>query len=206
MRHWLRKQWRRRLKPLGFLWKWAKRGKRKGEVSRWVALKHWAAHREEAARKRHDWKAMRKWHRIRLVYRRRMRRKIRWIKHHPHEDPPKAAGTTLIDGRAVPNWMVPKLKEIRARGRWRGYVVSGFRTPAYSESLCRAMCGAPTCPGRCAGRYSNHACPPSATCQAYEGAIDVSDYITFAAEAHAVGAPFYNALPFDRVHFSHSGN
>jgi hypothetical protein len=205
MRKWIRKQFKRRPHPLAFFWRWAKRGKRRGEVKRWRALKNWAAHREEAARKRHDYPAMRKWHRIRVVYRRQMRRKIRWLKDHSPESPPKAAGTTLIDGRAVPNWMVPKLKEIRARGRWRGYVISGFRTPEYSESLCYHICGRPSCSGTCAGRASNHACPPSATCQPFEGAIDVTYPIDFAAEAHAVGAPFFNALPFDRPHFSHSG-
>jgi hypothetical protein len=207
MRKWINRQWKRRPKPLRFLWRWAKRpDKGKNVLKRFIALREWAADREEAARKRKDWKSFRRWHGVRLAYKRKVRAKRRWLKDHRPEPPPKGAGTTMIDGRAVPNWMVPKVKEIRARGRWKGVIVSGYRTPEYSTQLCMSMCGHPTCPGRCAGRYSNHACPPSATCQVGEGAIDVSDYITFAIEASAVNAPFHNALPYDRVHFSRSGN
>jgi len=206
VRKWINKQWRQRPRPLGFLWRWAKGAKPKPEMRRWRGLKNWAADREEAARKRHEWATMRRWHRIRLVYRRRYRRKKKWLQHHQEPEQPSGIGTTTIDGKLVPNWMAPYVLQIRKRGRWTGIVVSGFRTPEYSTQLCLNMCGAPTCPGRCAGRYSNHACPPSGKCATYEGAIDVSDYITFAQEAAAVGAPFHNALPFDRVHFSRSGN
>lgn len=103
--------------------------------------------------------------------------------------------------RQVCGWMVPIISRAREDG-WRGVVVSGVRTPAYSEQLCRAMCGAPTCPGRCAGRNSNH---NATTCDKPQGAIDVSDYYTFAACMRKQGEPIKNRLPIDRVHFSASG-
>jgi hypothetical protein len=117
---------------------------------------------------------------------------------------PGFEGAVLFDGKPVPAWMVPWLEKIRARGRWKGGVVSGVRTVAHSISLCRIICGMVSCPGRCAGASSNHnATPPVVMC---EGAIDVSDYLTFAQEARAVGAPFKNDLPADRVHFSCTGH
>jgi hypothetical protein len=89
---------------------------------------------------------------------------------------------------------------IRDAGRWSGYIVSGFRTPAYSESLCYGMCGAPSCPGRCAGRNTNHARKGGRN-----GAVDLTDYYTFAAECRRLGSWLTNILPNDRVHFSDSG-
>jgi hypothetical protein len=83
------------------------------------------------------------------------------------------SGVAWYDGKRVAAWMVPYLVWARKNG-WRGYLVSGWRDPVYSESLCRAMCGAPRCPGRCAGRSSNH----SGSVQP-AGAIDVSDYYRF---------------------------
>ena len=112
-----------------------------------------------------------------------------------------AAGVVYFDGKPVAAWFVPWLNKIRARGRWKGYLVSGWRDPEYSEQLCINMCGAPSCPGRCAGRASNHSGSSYPA-----GAVDVSDYYNFAAEARAVGAPFFNALGAqDPVHFSTSG-
>jgi hypothetical protein len=126
------------------------------------------------------------------------RRKQRRLNRPPK--PKDSDGLSMYDGRVVVSWMVPWFQKIRARGRWRGTLVSGYRTPAYSESLCYAMCGRPSCQGRCAGRSTNHAK------KGYlQGAADMSDYWTFAAEARAVGAPFHNSLPNDRVHFSHTG-
>lgn len=115
-------------------------------------------------------------------------------------------GVTTFDGVPVAKWMVPYLKWARANG-WKGRLNSGWRSPAYSDSLCRRICGAPFCPGRCAGRRSNHAgsAPPPAQ---PSGALDVSDYITF--KLLMLRAPFriklYNAMPVtDPVHFSTSG-
>jgi hypothetical protein len=112
-------------------------------------------------------------------------------------------GYAVFDGKNVPEWMVHWLKESRAHG-WRGVVVSGVRTAAYSEHLCFAMCGAPSCPGRCAGRNSNHNMEQS---EGYpEGALDVSDYTRFGQVQHEIGSPLHNALGVrDPVHFSVSG-
>jgi hypothetical protein len=106
-------------------------------------------------------------------------------------------------GRQIPNWMIPWLDKSRAAG-WDGVVVSGVRTPAQSQGLCYAMCNAPTCPGKCAGVYSNHnmtsgQCYPS-------GALDVSDQYEFEQVQFQIGSPLRNNLPLDTVHFSVSGN
>lgn len=116
-----------------------------------------------------------------------------------------ASGVAYYDGRPVAKWMVPYLNYARAHG-WQGRVNSGWRNPVYSEQLCYSMCGAPSCPGRCAGRASNHAGSKNP-----QGALDVSDYFTFgkimASMPLPAGAPrLYNALGSrDPVHFSASG-
>ncbi len=113
-----------------------------------------------------------------------------------------ATGVTKFDGVPVAAWMVPHLQWAREHG-WKGRLVSGWRDPVYSESLCYRMCGRPSCPGMCAGRASNHA-----GSQAPQGAIDVSDYITFGRlmERCPIEPRIHNALPRDLVHFSHRGN
>lgn len=111
-------------------------------------------------------------------------------------------GVANFDGIPVAKAVIPVLQWCRANG-WKGRLVSGYRTPAYSEGLCKAMCGRPSCPGRCAGRSTNHAYAiPS------RFAIDVSDYVNF---GHIVAKcpiqpKIHNALPNDRVHFSPQGN
>ncbi len=119
----------------------------------------------------------------------------------------RASGVTKFDGVPVAKWLVPYLVWARKNG-WRGRLNSGWRSPSYSDSLCRRICGAPYCPGRCAGRRSNHAgsAPPPAQ---PSGALDVSDYITF--KNLMLRAPFkiklYNAMPrTDPVHFSTTGH
>jgi hypothetical protein len=112
-------------------------------------------------------------------------------------------GVEWFDGRKVAAWMVPYLTWARKHG-WKGHVVSGWRDPAYSERLCWAMCGAPRCPGRCAGRSSNH----SGSVKPH-GAIDVSDYQTFGRLMHScpLRPHIYNALGArDPVHYSVSGS
>jgi hypothetical protein len=69
--------------------------------------------------------------------------------------PAPTAGVGSFDGVAVANWLIPYLTWARQHG-WRGRLNSGWRSPEHSEQPCRAMCGAPSCPGRCAGRASNH--------------------------------------------------
>ena len=86
---------------------------------------------------------------------------------------------------------------------WKGTLNSGFRDPAYSEKLCISMCGAPSCPGRCAGRASNHAGSSNPA-----GAVDVSDYVTFGQLMRRCpySPKIFNALGAqDPVHFSASG-
>jgi exonuclease VII large subunit len=123
---------------------------------------------------------------------------------------PDGDGWASFDGKMVAAWMVGAeayngktvnwLQRIRDAG-WGGYIVSGGRTPEYSESLCYNMCDAPQCPGTCAGRASEHAQNAPG-----RGAIDVSDYYTFERIAHMIGCPLWNDLPNDPVHFSVSGH
>jgi hypothetical protein len=112
------------------------------------------------------------------------------------------AGVATFDGRPVAAWFVPHLEWARANG-WRGTLQSGWRDPLYSEHLCLNMCGAPSCPGRCAGRASNHAGNVKPA-----GAIDVSDYATFGVLMRKCphSPRIFNALGArDPVHFSASG-
>lgn len=93
------------------------------------------------------------------------------------------------------------LFESRKAG-WTGVLVSGYRTPEYSESLCYNMCGAPSCPGMCAGKSSNHARTT------YPGpAVDVSEYTQFESIQYQIHSPLKNTLDYrDPVHFSQAGN
>lgn len=141
--------------------------------------------------------------------RRRARRKhIRHIREGQKPKPEQHGNVMVIDGREVAGWIGDIVLKVRAAGRWVGVIVSGRRTPEYSRSLCRAMCGADFCPGRCAGTSSNHACPPTFTCAYPEGAVDVSDYVTFKNELIRLGLwdKLKNDLPIDPVHFSASGH
>jgi peptidoglycan hydrolase-like protein with peptidoglycan-binding domain len=83
------------------------------------------------------------------------------------------SGVATFDGRPVAAWMQPYLVWARENG-WKGTLNSGWRDPAHSEHLCLQMCGRPSCPGKCAGRSSNHAGSIKPA-----GAVDVSDYVTF---------------------------
>jgi hypothetical protein len=114
-------------------------------------------------------------------------------------------GTAVFDGVTVAAYFVPILEWCRKHG-WTGHVVSGYRSPAYSEHLCMVMCGRPSCPGRCAGRSTNHAGldPSKVPC----GAVDVSSYVEFAqiVARCPLEPKLYNNLPIDPVHFSPRGN
>jgi hypothetical protein len=111
-------------------------------------------------------------------------------------------GVTRYDGVPVAKVAVPILNWCRRHG-WKGRLVSGYRSPAYSESLCRRMCGAPRCPGLCAGRTSNHSGNSPA-----RFAVDVSDYDNFrrVVARCPVKPRIWNNLPRDPAHFSPSGN
>lgn len=112
------------------------------------------------------------------------------------------SGVSWYDGKQVASWLVPYLVWARKNG-WRGRVNSGWRDPVYSERLCYAMCGRPSCPGRCAGRGSNHAGSSKP-----HGAVDVSDYYTFGSlmKRCPYQPRIFNALGArDPVHMSASG-
>jgi hypothetical protein len=146
--------------------------------------------------------------RLRTRLRRRRIRKLRQ-QYNPSK-PPGSLGAW--DGRKVAGWMVGLypgpdgkrrnwLAAIKETGHWSGDLYSGFRDPAYSESLCYGICGAPSCPGLCAGRASNH----SQTGAPNWGAIDVMNPDGFQRGANQVGAPFTNHLPYDPNHRSYTG-
>jgi len=103
-----------------------------------------------------------------------------------------------FDGVRVRAEVYPNLVWARKRGRWKGRVMSGYRTPWYSTSLCYGLCGHPSCSGTCAGAGSNHV----------RIALDVTDYITFGQEMRVcpVGIRIFNDLPRDGVHFSPNGH
>jgi hypothetical protein len=111
------------------------------------------------------------------------------------------AGVTTFDDKPVAAWMVPYLDWARAHG-WQGHLNSGYRTPEYSEHLCMGMCGAVRCPGKCAGRTSNHSQRTSP-----RGALDVTDYVHFGELMKRCphSPPIFNNLPADRLHFSSTG-
>lgn len=123
--------------------------------------------------------------------------------HKNHVTAVKTSGVGRFDGVPVANVAIPYLQWARAHG-WQGRLVSGYRTPAYSESLCYRMCGRPSCPGRCAGRSTNHA-----WAQPGRFAVDVSDYVRFGRVIRGcpIRPAIYNRLgALDPVHFSPSGN
>ena len=133
------------------------------------------------------------------------RRKVERTKYRANHDHGGGQhGTATYDGVVVAAYFVPILDWCRARG-WKGRVVSGYRSPEYSEHLCILRCGRPSCPGTCAGRSSNHAGldPNASPC----GAVDVSDYATFkrVVAACPLRPRISNNLPIDPVHFSPTG-
>jgi peptidoglycan hydrolase-like protein with peptidoglycan-binding domain len=113
-----------------------------------------------------------------------------------------AAGVATFDGKPVAAWLKPYLDWARAHG-WQGTLNSGYRTPEYSEHLCYGMCGAPSCPGKCAGRSSHHSIRVKPG-----GSIDVSDYVKFGELMRQCpySPRIFNNLPNDRVHYSSTGN
>ena len=135
------------------------------------------------------------------------KKKLKWLR--AHRDPKPAPGNLVeFDGRQVPHWIADILQSARSSGAWSGSVISGYRSPEYSTQLCINMCGAPSCPGRCAGANSNHSCPPTHTGVPYEGAVDVTDPYGLEGYCRRTGKPLYGggyALPSDINHFSHTG-
>lgn len=206
LRERVRRIWKRHPEhPFAALWAWAKRGKTKrARRRRFRALQGWAWDRYTLYKKNgwpNPWRFLKAWR----VY----RRKVKWLNEHIDPKPaPSGAGTVTFDGRPVAKWIAAILQEARNDGVYF-QVISGYRSPEYSTSLCYAMCGAPQCPGRCAGAASNHACPPTHACSDGEGAVDVSPgYAALEAWCRRKGKPLYGGgyrLSGDLPHFSRSG-
>lgn len=85
----------------------------------------------------------------------------------------RTTGVGTFDGIPCANVAIRYLKWAREHG-WQGHLTSGWRDPVYSRSLCRNMCGADSCPGKCAGLTSNHV---GSTPERF--AMDVTDYVRF---------------------------
>jgi hypothetical protein len=140
------------------------------------------------------------------IQRRETQRKV-W-EDHQHPSQQELGELVWKDGHYVVRWIGEINDEVRHAGHWQGYIESGWRSPEYSEHLCEVMCGAPTCPGRCAGKSTNHAKKGFML-----GAEDVTDYVTFRSELHRLDlwgqdepGHLCNILPNDPVHFSAHGN
>ena len=126
--------------------------------------------------------------------RKNLRQKRREYERQHQQAPQTGVGT--YDGKPIAAWMIPTMNAARSNG-WGGTLTSGYRSPAYSTALCYQICGAPTCPGRCAGATSNHTKNARP-----DGAVDVSDPYGFDS---AQGTLHNNLGAADPWHFSSSG-
>lgn len=119
----------------------------------------------------------------------------------------KTQGVGTYDGVPVANVAIAILNWCRhptdGGEAWDGRLVSGWRSAAYSISLCLRMCGRVFCPGRCAGASTNHT---GTTPDRF--AIDVSSYVKFrrVVARCPIKPHIFNDLPIDPVHFSPSGH
>jgi hypothetical protein len=104
---------------------------------------------------------------------------------------------STVDG--VVEWIAYELTEARKHG-WTGQAFSGYRSPAKSIAICISMCGAPSCPGRCAGASSNHA-----KSGYLGGAADITNPTQFEEIANRLGLRLHNNLPADLPHMSATG-
>lgn len=138
--------------------------------------------------------------RLARAARRRIEQRRKWKAN--HRSAVRTTGVGTFDGIPMANIGIPILLWCRAHG-WPGTLVSGWRDPQYSRSLCMARCGRPSCPGTCAGTASNHV---GTTADRF--AMDVSAYEIFrqVVARCPIRPHVHNALPSDRVHFSPSGN
>lgn len=133
--------------------------------------------------------------RRRSAHRREWRQELRLADGHD--------GVVLYDGVPCAAIAVPILNWCREHG-WNGVLVSGWRSPHYSRGLCIKMCGAPSCPGMCAGESSNHVGVSSS-----RFALDVTEYSDFEniVVKCQLKPRIKNLLDArDPVHFSPSGN
>lgn len=129
--------------------------------------------------------------------------------HRQQQQSPPTALIVSFDGEQLPHWIADILTAARNSGVWSGECISGIRTVAESIALCEAMCGASSCPGRCAGAATNHTAPPTHTGVPYEGAADCTDPYGLEAYCRSHNEPLIGdgiVLPADINHFSHVGN
>jgi hypothetical protein len=166
------------------------------------------ADKERAERYLRRWQKRQTWLRdkhifLQTVLHRRLAKKRKWLKEHP---PQPKTGAVIFDGKPCAAWIAEILTAARASGVWRGYMLSGVRTSSESVALCEAMCGAPSCPGRCGGTASNHNCD---VCGDGEGAADVTDPAGLQRYCREHDLPLRGngeVLSADLNHFSRAGN
>ena len=181
-------------------------GSRLARVKYWLGYnerdgKTWDSAFVRKLRHPHDPRFSPPWQLVLGANRRRRQRSLALASAQPRD------GLTAYDGHQVASWMVPQLEYARHVGtggvKWPGVVISGYRTPAYSTSLCIARCGAPSCPGTCAGASSRHS-----QFRKPDGAVDLSEWEAFekAIESCPFEPRLINRLPNDRPHRSASGN
>lgn len=207
LRQRIRKIFATRKNPMRKLWKWAHAPEALARVmQRWRALKEWARNKAKIAGRNKNNPERKWWLKRQKGYDDKYDAvRKRFLASHKDPDPPPTDGVITPEApwnpyrRPIAAWIVPWLYKSWSAG-WRGAVISGYRSPAYSQQLCYQICGAPSCPGTCAGTSSNHTKTGN-----LQGAIDVSDYYTFAAVQAKIGSPLHCALPNDRPHFSASG-
>jgi hypothetical protein len=170
------------------------------DIGKWTARVHDLADKAKEAGRHARWYAQ-----VRLPH---IQKRIKKAHEHATQTNgwnPMGSRIVTYDGKQVTEWIAYRNVISRAAG-WAGYMISGFRTPEYSESLCYGICHQPTCPGTCAGRASHHS--------GYiypQGANDVSDYYNYgslqrALDSRVPGVILWNSLPYDRPHYSATGN
>lgn len=179
----------------GGVWRWAK-----GHgIKRWLQARNWARRKAHAAKDPEGFRKARK------AY----DRKYNHLKAKRHHETHAHGHIVTFDGKPCAKWIANILQAARDSGIWNGQLLSGVRTVAESIALCEAMCGAPACPGRCAGANTNHTCPPSHECSYPEGAADCTDPAGLEAFCRSHNKPLKGdgvVLPSDINHFSHAGN
>jgi hypothetical protein len=110
------------------------------------------------------------------------------------------SGTAIFEGVRVCSYIVPILQSARSLG-WNGQVLSGYRSVA-EQAAIHASGVYSAAPG-----LSNHQGCAGQTSGPANGAVDVSDYTTFAAAMAQLGYPLRNTLgAVDPGHFSPGGN
>ncbi len=188
----------------GGVWKWSKA---KG-LHRWIRARNWARRRVALAKDPEGFKKAEAAYAKKVAKLKADHKPATGSGPYPGKDP-RNANFVEFDGHWLPKWIAGVNKRARARGVDFA-VLSGFRTPAYSTSICEHQCGAPQCAGTCAGAKSNHACPPDGAGTAYEGAEDLyPGAAEFEAYCRAYKEPLIGGgavLPNDPNHFSHAGN